>query len=426
MTSAEAGIAAAALAVALVAAHGLAHLFEKLRQPALVGEILAGVLLGPFVLGRLFPGAAELTSGTVGSALQFTYWLGLLLLMFLAGSEARRLLAPDNRRPVAWILGVGTPLPFLIVLALGAASLLPLRELAGPAGSDASVLLILAVAVAVTSIPVISRIFHDLGILQTRFAGLILGSAVIEDIILWAVLSAATALSGVSQAQGRELAGHVVSHVGASFAYTAVGLFIAPAVLKRVHAARWNLLLKRSPVGYMVLIMLAYAALAAAFDVALVFAAFLAGFGVVGGIGGPERGRFAEPLEALRKVSFGVFIPVYFVTVGRKLVFGGAFSLEMLLSFLAFSSVLSLLAVGLGAKLAGFKGLDIVNLAVVTNARGGPGIVLASVAFEQGLINAAFYTTLVLTAVLTSQFAGAWLRFVLSRGWPLLSGDGDA
>jgi Kef-type K+ transport system membrane component KefB len=62
-----------------------------------------------------------------------------------------------------------------------------------------------------------------------------------------------------------------------------------------------------------------------------------------------------------------------------------------------------------------------VNLAVATNARGGPGIVLASVAFDAGIINAQFYTTLVLTAVLTSQFAGAWLDYVLRKGKPLLT-----
>jgi hypothetical protein len=67
-----------------------------------------------------------------------------------------------------------------------------------------------------------------------------------------------------------------------------------------------------------------------------------------------------------------------------------------------------------------------VNLAVATNARGGPGIVLASVAYEAGIISAAFYTTLVLVAVLTSQAAGAWLEFVLRRGLPLLSGDQTA
>jgi Kef-type K+ transport system membrane component KefB len=82
-----------------------------------------------------------------------------------------------------------------------------------------------------------------------------------------------------------------------------------------------------------------------------------------------------------------------------------------------------LLSRGLAAKLAGFQQLDILNLAITTNARGGPGIVLASVAFEAGIISATFYTTLVLTAIVTSQAAGMWLRFVLSKGWPLLSSN---
>jgi hypothetical protein len=67
--------------------------------------------------------------------------------------------------------------------------------------------------------------------------------------------------------------------------------------------------------------------------------------------------------------------------------------------------------------------LDVVNLAVVANARGGPGIVLASVAYDAGIISSAFYTTLVLVAVLTSQAAGAWLEFVLRRGSALMSGE---
>ena len=117
---------------------------------------------------------------------------------------------------------------------------------------------------------------------------------------------------------------------------------------------------------------------------------------------------------------------MYFALVGYSLIFGKAFSISMLLAFLAGACILKLLAVALGARLAGFHGLDITNLAVATNARGGPGIVLASVAFEAGIISAAFYTTLVLIAVLTSQAAGAWLEFVLRKGWPLLSGDAAA
>jgi Kef-type K+ transport system membrane component KefB len=95
----------------------------------------------------------------------------------------------------------------------------------------------------------------------------------------------------------------------------------------------------------------------------------------------------------------------------------------MLAVFLLLACAIKLASAGLGARLAGFGGLDIANLAVATNARGGPGIVLASVAFDAGIVNAPFYTTLVLVAVLTSQAAGAWLDYVLRRGWPLLSSD---
>jgi Kef-type K+ transport system membrane component KefB len=93
----------------------------------------------------------------------------------------------------------------------------------------------------------------------------------------------------------------------------------------------------------------------------------------------------------------------------------------MITVFLVGSCVVKILAVSLAGRFAGFRGLDLINLAITTNARGGPGIVLASVAFDAGIISPKFYTTLVLTAVLTSQIAGAWLDYVLRREWPLLS-----
>ncbi|HMN30299.1 MAG TPA: cation:proton antiporter, partial [Caldilineaceae bacterium] len=172
----------------------MGYLFVRLRQPRLVGEILAGILLGPFVLGRIAPSLSAALFGTaaedgeISVVLGFIYWFGLILMMFISGSHVRRVLGQENRRETAWILGVGTPLPFFLVLALGLSPLLPIEPLVGSAGQKTATLLVLSVAVAVTSIPVISRIFYDLKILHTRFASLILGAAVLEDIILWAVL----------------------------------------------------------------------------------------------------------------------------------------------------------------------------------------------------------------------------------------------
>ena len=425
MSTAQIAAILISLAVLVGVAHLLGQLLVLLRQPRLIGEILTGALLGPFVLGRVAPSVSSALFGdgsdptdSTKVVLGFIYWLGLLLLMFVSGSEVRKVLSGENRRPTAWILGVGTPLPFFI--ALGVGSLLPLHSLAGPAGDESAVLLILAIAVAVTSIPVISRIFFDLGIMHTRFASLVLGSAILEDLALWAVLAVATALAA-SGGLGEEVAGTMTAHIAATLGYLLIGLVVAPRLLKRLHTARWNVLEKSSPVGYAIILMLVYASVAALIDVNLVFAAFLAGFGLVGGLGGTERVRFAVPLDAISKVSFAVFIPLYFVIVGYQLQLGNGFSLGLLMAFLLGSSVLCLASVGLAARLAGFRGLEIVNLAVAQNARGGPGIVLASVAYEAGIINGRFFTTLVLAAILTSQAAGFWLGYVLRRGWPLLA-----
>jgi Kef-type K+ transport system membrane component KefB len=122
----------------------------------------------------------------------------------------------------------------------------------------------------------------------------------------------------------------------------------------------------------------------------------------------------------ITSVSFAFFIPVYFALVGLKLDLIHGCSLWMITAFIVGSCIVKILSVSLAARFAGFRGLDLLNLAITTNARGGPGIVLASVAFDAGIISPKFYTTLVLAAILTSQVAGAWLDYVLRKGWPLL------
>ena len=415
MTNEQVGPLLIALLVLLTTAHVLGYLFSRLRQPRVIGEVLAGVLVGPLLLGR-FPHFAAFFSSAdprTGPVLSFVYWMGLLLLMFSSGAEIKHLFGREDRRQVGWLVFVGTGLPFIAALVAGYS--IPLHSLIGPARNQTALVLVLGIAAAVTSIPVISRIFHDLKILHTRFARLVLGVAVLEDIALWAVLAIATAL-----AKSGDLPKHaIVNHIAAALIYFAVGMFLMPGLLKRVHAARWNVLAKASPAGYIVVILFAYCGLAAVFQVNLIFAAFLAGFAIAAA----QQELFADSLQALHKFSFSVFVPIYFAIVGLKLDLGRNFSLLMLVIFFVAACAVKLLSVGAGAHLAGFRGRDIVNLAVATNARGGPGIVLASVAYDAGIVNAACYTTLVLLAILTSQAAGAWLEYVLHRGWPLLSGD---
>ena len=189
-------------------------------------------------------------------------------------------------------------------------------------------------------------------------------------------------------------------------------------MLAKLTRSRWNVLAATSPIAYVVVVLLAYSAVAALLNISLVFAAFLAGYGIAA-----ERELLAQATRAVSEFSFAVFIPIYFAVVGYKLDLSRTFSLSMLAAFLVISSVVKFASAGLGARMAGFGMRDSVNLASALNARGGPGIVLASVAFDAGIINAMFYTTLVLVAILTSQAAGAWLAYILRTGRPLLSGE---
>ena len=391
------------------------YLFVKIRQPKVIGEILAGIVLGPALLGRVHIGGLSLPKLAEHHApiLNFVYWMGLLLLMFMSGAEAKQLFTREERREVSWLAGVGTGLPFLIGLAFG--PMLASRAIAGPKANKLSLVIILAVGVAVTSVPVISKIFADLKILHTRFARLVLGVAVVEDIVLWAALALATAMAGTAVIHPRQMTYHLL----ATIAFFAFGLTLLPRAVKRLNKSRFNVLARHSPVGYALSVLLAYCVVAGALDVNLVFAAFLAAFAVVH----KKRRLFADALDAIGKVSFAFFIPVYFAIVGLKLDLVRAFSWQLLLLFLVGTCIVKILSVVLAGWFAGFRGLDLVNLALTTNARGGPGIVLASVALDAGIINAKFYTALVLVAVITSQFAGAWLEYVLRRGWPLLRTD---
>jgi Kef-type K+ transport system membrane component KefB len=389
---------------------GLAHLFgtifTRLRQPRVIGEILGGLLAGPSLM-RISPGTDAVLAKP---ALDVLYWIGLLLLMFLSGAETQGLFRREERKPIAWIGIVGTGLPFVIALILSAR--FKLAALMGTAQSRLALVLVIGIGTAVTSIPVISRIFHDLRILQTRFAKLILGVAVLEDVVLWAVLAIATAL-----AQSKVLPTSAIGYrIALTLLYFGAGLVLFPRLLRRLYEASWNGFGRHSTTAYLILLLFAYVALAAAMNVSLVLAAFLAGFAVP-----PRSLPASRSLAEVKGVGFGCFIPLYFALVGYKLDLGKTFNLAMLAAFLIAACVIKLISVLAGAKLAGFSISSCINLAVATNARGGPGIVLASVAYEAGIINASFYTTLILLAVITSQAAGAWLEHVLRRGKPLLT-----
>ena len=403
------------LILLLAFAHAGGALFRRLHQPRVVGEIVGGALLGPSVLGgQLAPSFLRSTGGPgletgLELELEVVYQAGLVLLMFLSGARMHELLGRADRRAVIWLALVGTALPFAFTIGLAAS--VPLPRLQGPAASPLALALVLGIAAAVTSIPVISRIFADLGLLETRFARLVLGVAVVEDVALWAVLAIATAIASTAGLAW----GAIAIHVLATSSYAVAALSFAPRAVRWLEAHPRNPWAGAAPLLWLGAVLALYSALAWACGVSSVFAAFFAGVAI-----GGERPELRRVLARLERFAYAIPIPLYFAIVGFRLDFGPGFDLSLVAVLVLAACATKLSAVALGATLAGFRGRDVLDLAVATNARGGPGIVLASVAFDAGIVNALGYTALVLLAIVTSQAAGAWLERALRSGRPLL------
>src|SRR5207237_3668841 len=128
------------------------------------------------------------------------------------GVVTQQLFTREERREVGWLAIVGTGIPFLVALLLGPWLIHP--SLAGANGNRVSLTIILAVGVAVTSVPVVSKIFADLKILHTRFARLVLGVAVLEDIVLWLALALATPMAGKAALNPRAMSFHLIATIG--------------------------------------------------------------------------------------------------------------------------------------------------------------------------------------------------------------------
>jgi Kef-type K+ transport system membrane component KefB len=417
-----------AVGALLLSAHAFAAVFRKLRQPPVIGEILAGVLVGPYVLGALsptlfltvFPHKADMPS--TDAILAAMYQLGLVLLMFCSGLEIRSSFQKSERRTATMITLTGTLIPFVIgVLALRFFDPSPHM---GPQATRDSFMLVFAIAVAVTSIPVISRIFMDLGIIETPFARIVLAAAVIEDIILYVVLAIALSMADVkdSGAWGlpRALGLHGASkisllyHIGANLGFFAIALLLGPRIFGWIDRFRYNVVKRASKVGFLLLFLIAMTGVALYLGITPMFGAFVAGM-----VAATTIGEGSEQRATIKTFAFAFFVPVYFAIVGFKLDLSRGFDPVFFLLFLLFACGVKAISVYAGARWAKESPTGALNIAVAMNARGGPGIVLASEAFNAGIINSSFYTTLVLLAVLTSMLAGAWLDRVKARGLAL-------
>lgn len=409
MTDAELGRLLLGLVCLFAAALVCGRLFERLGMPQVIGEIVGGLLLGPSALAIVAPEAyrwlfdAFPAQGALFSAF---YWIGLILLMFVAGFRVERKFSRDDQFTIAIMLASSTVLPmaggYWLTLVLDT------QRLMHPGANPLSFHLVLAIATAVTSIPVISRIFLDLGLMQTRFAKIVLTTATLQDLLLWTVLAVSTGLN-VSRAAAPTQIGWVVAM---TLAFVVLSVALGPALL--VWIGR-TLPLRRDTsalVGYALAVCFALAAAASIMEINIVFGALMAGL-IVGSLPGA---RVGEVKQRIADVALWFFVPIYFAIVGLKINLPMQFDLATTVIFIVASSLLKFVSVAIVLKLVG-KPLHIaIDYGISMNTRGGPGIVLASIALAFNIITETFFVTLVLASIVTSLITGLWLRAALQRG----------
>jgi Kef-type K+ transport system membrane component KefB len=420
-----------AVVLLLVAAHALGWLAARLSQPRVAGEILGGLLLGPTVLGLVAPDLqrAVFQDGRATQAgLAIFYQLGLLLLMYCSGAELRSILTRRDSKATIGIAVLGNAVPFLA--GLGFVRLYDTDRFLGPAGNRTAFVLVFALAMAVTSIPVISRIMTDLGIMGTRFARIVLSVAVLEDLVVYVVLNLALAMVAPPHADTfslPELLGlQPTSALGNTYyvvitlAFFALAAVLGPGSVQRLASVRGNLLHRSSPLAFQLVVLLALTSLATFLGVSPIFGALVAGM-----LAGDLHEEAEQAHQTVHRFAFGFFIPLYFAIVGIRLDLVHYFEPIFFVVFLAFACLVKAASCYLGARLAGQGRRGSWNLAVALNARGGPGIVLASVALDAGIIHEGFYTSLVMLALITSVLAGSWLQVALRRSAGQLLDDDE-
>jgi Kef-type K+ transport system membrane component KefB len=211
--------------------------------------------------------------------------LGLLLLMFVIGTEIKTVFDRKERRTVTSVFVTGMLIPFAAGIAL--LQLIDQRSHWGPNGNKTSFLLVFAIAMAITSIPVISRIMFDLGILDTAFARIVLGVAVLEDLLLYVVLAVAIGYAGTEGGTLFGLPGalgidagtgsDMVYHLLATAGFLAVFLLAGPVGYQRLRGLELNLIQRSSPIAHQFTFMILTTIAGLALGVEAFFGAFVSG-----------------------------------------------------------------------------------------------------------------------------------------------------
>lgn len=396
------------VAVLLGCARLLGALSLRVGLPAMAGELLAGVILGPSVLAHLAPGLWHWLfppQATQIHLLDATAQIGVVLLVGLAGLHLDVGRLRKRAGAAAKISLFGLVIPLALGVGFGWLAPVPLR----PNGIQPSVFaLFIGVAVCVTAIPVIAKVLMELKLTHRNVGQLIMTAAMIDDAVGWFLLSLVSALSTA----GALTLGGVLRPIGflcgvVLFAVTA-GRVLVRWVIRRAEAAA-----DPSAVGGAVVVLIvAGAAATHAMGLEAILGAFVTGT-LIGSSGVRPTG-----LLPLHSVVMSVLAPLFFATAGLRMdlsTLGDPIVLGAGGALLAVAIAGKFAGAFLGGRLSGLNRYESLALGAGMNARGVVEVIIATVGLRLGVLGGEAYTVLVLVAVVTSLMAPPILRRAMAR-----------
>jgi Na+:H+ antiporter len=372
--------------IVFVAAQLGAEIAQRLKLPAVVGEIAAGCVVGPSVLGWV----------RINEPLEVLAEIGAVLLLFSVGLETRVGDLKKVGRVAAYVGVAGVILPFI----LGAAW----AVLAGFPTANA---MFVAAAFVATSAGITARVLHDLGVLDRTESRVILGAAVIDDILAMLLLGVVTAIQ-----RGRVDVAELVLVLLQAVGFVAVIAVVGTQVMRRTSPVLEAPINPLSPLTLTLALCLGLAFAASFLRLAAIIGAFLAGM-----VAAESQQR--HTLERQVQVIMAFLVPYFFVITGAKVELGQLGSLPVLGTLLlvtVLAVIGKLLGCGLGALSLGKKSALIVGVGMVP--RGEVGIIVASLGQKAGAFTGTTYAVIIAMSLLTSVLAPPLLKILLADAPP--------
>lgn len=390
---------------------GMARLMGEVarwvRQPAILGELLAGIILGPTILGAIAPDFQTQLfpqSGPGAVALESIGSLAIVLFLLVAGMEVDLSIA-WKQGPAALRIGFwGTVIPFAVGFA--AALAMP-GVLDHPAGADLTIFaLFLATAMAISALPVIAKTLLDLDLYRTDLGMIVISAAVFNDLFGWTVFAVILGWMGT----GTGGLG-IVTTLVLTLAYTVLMLTVGRWAMNRIlPILQAYTHYPGGVLGFAVTVGLLGAALTEYIGVHAIFGAFLVGVAL------GDSPHLAQRTRVLIDEFIAcIFAPLFFASIGLKMDFVAHFDAALVALVLVLACVSKLIGSVLGAKWSRFSTRDQWAIGFAMNARGAMEIILGTLALEAGIIGEPLFVALVVMAFVTSALSGPLIRRTLRR-----------